>query len=117
MAAIEIDGRDLVVRMSRWERFAALRREVRVPREAVRSVRVAPQPWDELRGVRAPGMGIPRVIMLGTTRGRGGNQFAAVYGNRPAVVVDLEGTGLSRLIVSMADAAAVAARLGRGSRR
>lgn len=113
MAAIEIDGSDLVVRMSRWERLAALRREVRVPRKAVRQVRVTAQPWQELRGVRAPGMGIPRVIMLGTTRGRGGPQFAAVYGNRPAVVVDLEGAGLRRLIVSMADADSAATAISR----
>lgn len=113
MATIAIDGRDLVVRMSRLEQVAALRREVRVPRKAVRAVRVAARPWDELRGVRAPGMGIPRVIMLGATRGRGGAQFAAVYGNRPAVIVELGGAGLSRLIVSMPDAESAAAALGR----
>jgi len=113
MATIEIDGGDLVVRLSRLERIGALRGDLRVPRKAVRGAHVAERPWDELRGVRAPGTGIPRVIMLGTTRGRGGSGFAAVYGNRRAVVVDLEGTRLRRIVVTTPDAQAIADRLSR----
>jgi hypothetical protein len=64
-----------------------------------------------LRGVRAPGTGIPGVISLGTRRATGVRDFAAVYRNRPALVIDLDGAGFNRLIVSVDDPAAVAASL------
>lgn len=117
MPRIEIDRGDLVVRLSALEKVGALRGDVRVPRKAVRDVRVADRPWDELRGVRAPGMGIPRVIMLGVTRGRGGRQFAAVYGNRPALVVDLQSGPLTRLILCVPDPHAAAESIGRHAKR
>lgn len=112
MPRIEIERAELVVRLSALEKLGALRGEVRVPRKAVREVRVVDRPWDELRGVRAPGVGIPRLIMLGLTRGRGGRQFAAVYGNRPALVVDLQGVPLSRLILCVPDPQAAAKAIG-----
>lgn len=113
MPRIEIERGDLVVRLSPLEKLGAMRGDLRVPRKSVGDVRVTERPWDELRGVRAPGTGIPRVIMLGLTRGRGGRQFAAVYGNRPAVVVDLQSSPLSRLILCVPDPDAAAALIGR----
>ena len=117
MARVEIDRGEVVVRLSALEKLGALRGDVRVPRKSVRAVRVSDRPWDELRGVRAPGTGIPRVIMLGITRGRGGRQFAAVYGNRPALIVDLEGTALSRLILCVADPQGAADLISRRTNR
>jgi hypothetical protein len=49
------------------------------------------------------------VISLGTRRGGGIRDFAAVYGNRPAVVVELEGAEFDRLVVSVHDPAEVTA--------
>jgi hypothetical protein len=82
-----------------------------VPLSAVRSVRAVDDPWPELRGLRAPGTGIPGVIALGTRRGGFGKDFAAVYHHRPAVVVDLEGADFSRLVVTADDAPEFAARI------
>ena len=99
-----------MVALSDLEKVGALRGDVRVPLSAVRVVRVADDPRPELRGMRAPGTGIPGVIALGSRRGEG-HDFGAVYHNRPAVVVELEGTSYDRLVVSIDDPEHVAATI------
>jgi hypothetical protein len=112
MARLEVDGADVVVRLSWLERLGAFGAGPRVPVAAVTAVRVSADPWRELRGVRAPGTGWPGVIALGTRVYKGGRDFAAVYGRRPAVVVELAGAAYGRLVVSAADAEAAAAAVG-----
>jgi hypothetical protein len=69
-------------------------------------------PWDELRGVRAPGTGIPRIISVGTRRGAFGKDFAVVHGAGPAVVVECNDQApYHRLVVTIANAEAVADRI------
>ncbi len=72
---------------------------------AVTSVRVVDDAWPELRGMRAPGTGLPNVIAVGTRRGGFGKDFAAVHGKGPAVVVELEASDFDRLVVTSDDAA------------
>ena len=104
MATLMLDGPDLVVRLSPLEKLAAFRGNVRVPLHAVRSAQAEPDPWSALRGIRAPGTGIPGVIAYGARRFDGGPDFAAVLGSRPAVRVDLDGESpFARLVVSVAD--------------
>jgi len=105
VAEITVDGADVVVRLSALEKLGALRGDVRVPRSAVRECRVAENPWSELRGIRAPGTGWPGLISLCTRRGEGIRDFAAVYRNRPALVVELDGAEFNRLVVSVKDEA------------
>jgi hypothetical protein len=104
MATLTVDGNHLVVLLSALEKIGALRGNISVPLASVRAVRVSDTPWSELRGIRAPGTGLPRVISLGTRRGPG------VYGHRPALVVEMTGAPFDRLVVSCADAAEAAAR-------
>ena len=105
MARLLVEGTDLVVRLSPLERLAALRDDVRVPLSSVRSVDVEPNPWSALRGIRAPGTGIPGVISYGVRRFRGGTDFAAVRARRPAVRVELDPPApFGRLVVSVPDA-------------
>ena len=89
MPKVIVDGQDLVVGLSWLEKLGAFRGNVRVPLRAVRSAEAEPDPWGALRGIRAPGTGIPGVIAFGTRRFDGGKDFAAVRGGRPAVRVDL----------------------------
>ena len=110
MATLTVDGNALVVLLSALEKIGALRRNISVPLASVRVVRVSDTPWSELRGIGAPGAGLPRVISLGTRRGPGIHDFAAVYGQRPALVVEMTGASFDRLVVSCADAAEAAAR-------
>ena len=104
MARLIVDGADLVVGLSWLEKLGAVHGNVRVPLRAVRSAAAEPQPWHALRGIRAPGTGIPGVIALGTRRFAGGQDFAAVEGSGPAVRVDLsEESPFNRLVVSVRD--------------
>ncbi len=84
MARLMREDRDLVLRLSPIEKLGGLHGDIRVPLEAVQDVSVRRQPFGELRGIRAPGTGLPRRIALGTWRYRGGKDFAALYRGSPA---------------------------------
>lgn len=111
MASLIVDGSDLVVKMSEVETFEALHRDIRVRLSMVRAVRVVDDAWPELRGIRAPGTGIPGVIAVGTRRGSFGKDFAVVHGRDPAVVIELAGAEYSRIVVTTPDAEGVAAQI------
>ena len=99
------------------EKLEAVHGDVAVPLGSVRAVRAVLTAWPELRGVRAPGTGIPNVIAVGTRRGAFGRDFAVVHGKGPAVVVELEGTQFARLIATSPDADGVAAAIGQSLSR
>jgi hypothetical protein len=111
VATLIVDGSDLVVRMSEFEKLEAMHKDVRVALSAVRVVRAVDDAWPELRGIRAPGTGIPGVVAVGTRRGSFGKDFAVVHGTGAAVVVELAGASYSRLVVTTPDAESVAAAI------
>jgi len=111
VAKLEVEGDELVVTMHTAEELGAFHGPIRVPLADVSSVRAVADAWGELRGIRAPGTGIPDVIALGTRRGGFGKDFAAVYHHRPGVVVELRGEEFSRLVITDDDAESVAARI------
>jgi hypothetical protein len=113
VAVLSVDGGDLVVTMSEVENFEALHRDIRVPLSAVRVVRAVDDAWPELRGIRAPGTGIPGVIAVGTRRGSFGKDFVVVHGKDPAVVIELAGAAYSRIVVTTPEAANVASEIQR----
>jgi len=113
VATLLVDGSDLLVKMSEVEKFEAMHADIRVPLSTVRSVRVVDDAWPELRGIRAPGTGIPGVIAVGTRRGSFGKDFAVVHGKEQAVVVELDGAAYSRVVVTAPDAGSVAAEIER----
>jgi hypothetical protein len=108
MAELRIEAGELVVELSELEKIGALHGDLRMSLTAVSDVRVAEDPRPELRGLRAPGTGIPGVIALGSRRGEG-HDFAAAYHNRPAVVVDLDGAEFDRLVITVPDPESAAA--------
>ena len=97
--------------MSRLERLGALHADVRVPVASVTSVRSVPRAIDEIRGIRAPGTGVPGAVMIGTTRGDFGRDFCVVRGRGPGIVITLSNAPFQRVVVSADDAASEAARL------
>jgi hypothetical protein len=111
MAELQVDGGDLLVRLSPLEKLGALRGDVRVPLAAVCDIRWLDDLWPELRGVRAPGTGLPGVIALGTRRGRGIKDFTAVYGRTQGIVIDLNRGPFGRLVVSAHDPSEVIQRV------
>ena len=118
MAELQIDGTDLVLHLRAMEKAEGAHSDIRVPLSAVTAVRAVDDPWPELRGIRAPGTGLPNVIAVGTRRGGFGKDFAAVHGKGPAVVVELKGADYGRLVVTLDDAAArartIAEAVGKG---
>ena len=104
MARLAVDGSDLVLGLSGLEKVEGFHGDNRVPTSTVREVRLVEDPWSELRGMRAPGTGVPGVIAVGTRRARGVKDFAAVHGRGPGVVVELEGAAYDRFVVTDDDA-------------
>ena len=118
MAELHPEGDELVLHLQPREKAEGFHGDIRVPLSAVTSARVVQNAWPELRGVRAPGTGLPNVIAVGTRRGSFGKDFAAVHGRGPAVVVDLSGAEFGRLVVTtdaaVPTAAAIREAVGRG---
>ena len=110
MDAVRKDD-EVVLHMSALEKAEGFHGDIRIPLSAITAVRVVDTAWPELRGVRAPGTGVPDVIAVGTRRGGFGKDFAAVHGKGPAVVVELEGAEYGCLIVTCDDADAVASAI------
>ena len=71
-----VENGALNLRLSRPEKLGALHGDVRVACDAVEDLYVSRRPFGELRGVRAPGTGVPGRIALGTWRYRGDKDFA-----------------------------------------
>ncbi|HEY6471441.1 MAG TPA: hypothetical protein VIY26_01030 [Acidimicrobiales bacterium] len=108
MAELTVDGSGLVLHLHAAEKAEGFHGDIRVPLTAVDSVRAVDDAWPELRGIRAPGTGLPDVIAVGTRRGGFGKDFAAVHGRGQAVVVELTGAEYGRLVVTCDDALGVA---------
>jgi hypothetical protein len=120
MAEIGYDGDELVVRLTAFEKAESLHGDVRVRAEDVQDIDVVDDAMAAVRGLRAPGTGIPRLVAVGTYRRRGAKQFAVVHHDtRRGVRIRLapQADGLSELIVGCAEPDAVVARLdaARGS--
>jgi len=111
MARLRIEGEELVLDLSGLEKLEGFHGNIHVPVASVREVRFTNDPWSELRGIRAPGTGVPGVIAVGTRRGSGIKDFAAIHGHGPAVVVELERADYGRLVVTEEDAESAAREL------
>lgn len=102
MARLTVDGSALIMALNPLEKLGALHGSVRVPLTAIAAMEPCDAIWDELRGWRMPGTGLPGMIALGTWRYSGGKDFVAVCG-RGGVVVTLAGLEWNRLLVSCRD--------------
>ncbi len=98
MATIEIGDGVVTLALSGIEEVEGFHGQLHAPLSAVRQVRAVDDAWPELRGIRAPGTGIPDVIAVGTRRGSFGRDFAAVHGRGPGVVVEFDGYEFSRWV-------------------
>jgi hypothetical protein len=114
LPTLAIEGLELVVHLSLAEKLAAIHGDARFPLSSVSDVVVEPNVWAALRGIRAPGTGVPYVLAYGTRRWLGGKDLALVRGGRrPGLRVDFDdGAPYDRLVVTVADpqASAVAIR-------
>jgi hypothetical protein len=111
MATVTMTPQTLRVSLSRAERVLGLLRDLEVPRSAVQAVEVVPDGFAATRGLRAPGLALPRLRRVGTWRGRGGKTLVSVRRGRPAVRVRLTGQRFDTLLLGVDDPDAVAGAL------
>jgi hypothetical protein len=102
---LAIEGLELVVHLSLAEKLAAIHGDARFSLSSVTDVVVEPNVWAALRGVRAPGTGVPYVLAYGRRRWLGGKDLAFVRGGRrPGLRVDFDDASpYARLVVTVAD--------------
>ena len=67
MASLRVHSDRLEIHLTPAERtLALLRNDIVVQRENIRSVSITDDPWTWIRGIRAPGNGLPLVMAIGT---------------------------------------------------
>jgi hypothetical protein len=107
MADVGVAGDELVIRLSGRDRVLAFHRhDVRIPLASIRRAVAVDHAKSAVPHIRAPGTGIPGALALGTFyawRGRGPKTFALVYGNKPGVVIDVDGGNYGRIVLTVAD--------------
>ncbi|MGY1662684.1 hypothetical protein ACI78Q_15810 [Geodermatophilus sp. SYSU D00705] len=114
MATMTTTPQTLRLTLTRSEKIFGLLRDLEVPRDSVTSVESVPDGLSVLRGLRAPGLGLPGVRAIGTWRRRGEKSLVSVRRGQPAVRVRLAGQRFDTLLVGADDAAAVAGELTGG---
>ncbi|MGH3201278.1 MAG: hypothetical protein ACRDP5_04365 [Streptosporangiaceae bacterium] len=111
MAELIVEGDDLVLRLTAFEKAEAVHGEVRVPLSSVTSVEVLDDAIGAVHGFKV-GTGIPGVAEVGTFTSRDARTFAVVHHDaHRGVRVNLEGAVFDQLIVGCANPEEVAGRL------
>jgi hypothetical protein len=105
MAHVVVDGAKVRLHLSLLEVLGAFHGSLEVDLSKVESIEIEETPWvrEVLKGVRAPGTGIPFVIMLGTMRYRGGKDFVAIYRRKPAAIINFRSGEFKRWIFEIKD--------------
>ncbi len=102
MAKVIEEGNNLILKLSMWEKIGGLHKDLVVSKDLLVKKTVYQNPWSKevLKGVRAPGTGIPYVILLGSMRYKGGKDFTAIYKRRPVTVYEFKDGSFKRWIVT-----------------
>jgi hypothetical protein len=111
MATVQLTPTALTVHLTRGEKIGGLLRDLEVPLSSIRGVEVVDRPLAELRGLRAPGLGLPGVRAIGTWRHRGERAYVSIRRGEPALRVRLEGERYDTVLVGTDDAARLATAL------
>jgi hypothetical protein len=102
MAKVIEVGDNLILKLSLLEKIGGLHKDLVAPKNKLVKKTVFNNPWSKevLKGVRAPGTGIPYVILLGTMRYKGGRDFTAIYKRRPVAIYEFKDSPYKRWIVT-----------------
>jgi hypothetical protein len=112
MAELVVDPHSVTVVLSAAEKLESIHGDLTVPRSAVRAARAVEDGMAEIHGLRAPGTGVPGVIMAGTFHDKGVRTFAVCHHHRPAVVLELDGEPFDRVVVTVANPQSILDALG-----
>jgi hypothetical protein len=103
MAILVIEGTEIRLKMSPLERLGALVSPPTARLDQVQSIQFIDELWskDVLRGVRAPGTGMPYVVLIGVMRGRGYKDFCVIKRRKPGVVITFTSGKYERWIYTL----------------
>jgi hypothetical protein len=103
VAKVKVIGDELILELSFWERVGAFHSSPRVAISAVTKIEFVEKLWSNevLRGMRAPGTGLPFVVLLGSMRGRKYCDFTAIRGRAAGVVITLSEGQFQRWIFTL----------------
>ena len=103
MARIKVIGDEVILELSFWERVGAIHSSPKVSISAVTKIEFVEKLWSNevLRGMRAPGTGIPYVLLLGSMRGREYCDFAAIKGRGAGAVITFSEGPFERWIFTL----------------
>lgn len=108
MATFATTGAMLTVRLSRREKIAAARGDLRVALAVIRDVRVHPDALVVARGARPLRTAGAGRAKIGIWRGRGRRAFVVARRGMPAVCVTLNGGRHNQIVISDPNAKAIA---------
>ena len=105
MAHVVITGEKVRLNLSTLEILGAFHRSPEKELSEIESIEIEESPWvrEVLKGYRAPGTGIPFVVMLGTMRYTGGRDFVAIYRRKPAAIINFRSGEFKRWIFEIKD--------------
>jgi hypothetical protein len=105
----------LRVQLGRWEGFGTFQRSFDIPWDHIVYAEAASDMWPRVRGWRLPGIGIPHVILVGRMRFKGGQDFCALIGTKPGIVLELRDEPYERVLATASNAAPIVSRVTRGT--
>lgn len=103
LAAVQVEGAALVVRLRGLNKLWAFKHRIEVPLEAVVGVEVKAKLDRMPIGLRMPGTSIPGIIIAGSYRSEGHRSFYAIRRGDDVLVIDLEGAKYERIVVETSD--------------
>jgi hypothetical protein len=96
-----VSGEKLIYSLSFLEKLGAFGKSPTSLLKNIQEIRYIENPWSRevLRGLRAPGTGIPYVIMLGTMRHRKGKDFCVIYKKNPVILIEFKNEKFARWVI------------------
>lgn len=103
MARIRETDNMIHLELSPLEKIGALHGNLSMNTSEISSIENVENPWNSkiMAGIRAPGTGVPYLIMLGTLRNfRGWKAFCAIYKRKPALIINFKSGPYNTWIVT-----------------
>ena len=101
MNKIEIDGNEVQIAITGWDKLFSLKGKLTFPLDSV----VAVSPYDDSivpPGIMAPGTSIPKVVIAGTYINlKGRREFWCTHFKGNAIVIDLEHENYDRIVCDL----------------
>lgn len=103
------------VRLSLGEKTGGVHGDLTVPLSQVRDVEAVAEPYRVVRGIRAPGLGVPGRTKIGTWRSKGRKTFAVARHGRPGVRIRLQDNTFDQVVLSVPDGPGLVAAIAKAA--